>query len=114
MIWEKTLLIELFLKFKIDTFFFFSQKMLNFKLDAFDKYKICARIWSNIEAQINIIQKVGVWKMDLTKKEKKVLAGILKTEIMELNDLIDSESIKRDKAELEKNLKVVEAILAKI
>ncbi len=52
--------------------------------------------------------------MDLTKKEKKVLAGILKTEIMELNDLIDSESIKRDKAELEKNLKVVEAILAKI
>lgn len=52
--------------------------------------------------------------MDLTKKEKKVLADILKTEIMELNDLIDSESIKRDKDELEKNLKVVEAILAKI
>lgn len=52
--------------------------------------------------------------MDLTKKEKQVLTGILKTEIMELNDLIEAESVKRDKAELEKNLKVVEVIMAKI
>lgn len=52
--------------------------------------------------------------MDLTKKEKQVLTGILKTEIMELNDLIEAESVKRDKDELEKNLKVVEVIMAKI
>lgn len=52
--------------------------------------------------------------MNLTKKEIQVLTSILKTEIMELNDLIESTNLKKDKTELEKNLKVVEAIFAKI
>lgn len=52
--------------------------------------------------------------MNLTKKEIQVLTSILKTEIMELNDLIESTNLKKDKTELEKNLKVVEAILTKI
>ena len=54
------LLIELFLKFKIRTFFFFSQKSRCVIRTSFDKDKIFAKIESNIEVRINKIQKVGV------------------------------------------------------
>jgi hypothetical protein len=54
------LLIELFLKFKISTFFFFSQKSRGSIRATFDKDKIFAKIESNIEVRINKIQKAGV------------------------------------------------------
>lgn len=60
MIWEKMLLIELFQKFKISTFFFFSQKSWCVIRASFDKDKIFAKIESNIEVLINKIQKAGV------------------------------------------------------
>lgn len=60
MIWEKMLLIELFLKFKIGTFFIFSQKSSRSSRASFDKDKIFAKIESNIEVRINKIQKAGV------------------------------------------------------
>lgn len=60
MIWEKMLLIELFLKFKIGTFFIFSQKSGCASIASFDKDKIFAKIESNIEVRINKIQKAGV------------------------------------------------------
>ncbi len=60
MIWEKMLLIELFLKFKICTFLFFSQKSSRPIRASFDKDKIFAKIELNIEVLINKIQKAGV------------------------------------------------------
>lgn len=54
------LLIEYFLKFKISTFFFFSQKSRCVSGTSFDKDKIFAKIESNIEVRINKIQKAGV------------------------------------------------------
>lgn len=60
MIWEKMLLIELFQKFKISTFLFFSQKSSRSIRTSFDKDKIFAKIESDIEVRINKIQKAGV------------------------------------------------------
>ena len=60
MIWEKILLIELFQKFKISTFLFFSQKSRCVNRASFDKDKIFAKIELNIEVRINKIQKAGV------------------------------------------------------
>jgi hypothetical protein len=54
------LLIELFQKFKISSFFFFSQKSRCVIRASFDKDKIFAKIESNIEVRINKIQKAGV------------------------------------------------------
>lgn len=58
--WEKMLLIDKFPKFKISTFFFFSQKSRCVIRASFDKDKIFAKIESNIEVRINKIQKAGV------------------------------------------------------
>lgn len=53
--------------------------------------------------------------LELTKKEGKALVGILHTEIIEIEDLVNNENqSKQDKKELEKYLAVVKRILAKL
>lgn len=53
--------------------------------------------------------------LELTKKEEKALVGILHTEIIETEDLVNNENqSKQDKKELEKYLAVVKSILAKL
>lgn len=53
--------------------------------------------------------------LELTKKEGKALVGILHTEIIETEDLVNNENqSKQDKKELEKYLAVVKSILAKL
>ena len=53
--------------------------------------------------------------LELTKKEEKALVGILHTEIIETEDLVNNENqSKQDKKELEKYLAVVKRILAKL
>lgn len=53
--------------------------------------------------------------LELTKKEGKALVGILHTEIIETEDLVNNENqSKQDKKELEKYLAVVKNILAKL
>mgnify|MGYP004547616289 FL=1 len=53
--------------------------------------------------------------LELTKKEGKALVGILHTEIIEIEDLVNNENqSKQDKKELEKYLAVVKSILAKL
>ena len=53
--------------------------------------------------------------LELTKKEEKALVGILHTEIIETDDLVNNENqSKQDKKELEKYLAVVKRILAKL
>ena len=50
-----------------------------------------------------------------TKKEGKALVGILHTEIIETEDLVNNENqSKQDKKELEKYLAEVKSILAKL
>ena len=50
-----------------------------------------------------------------TKKEGKTLVGILHTEIIETEDLVNNENqSKQDKKELEKYLAEVKSILAKL
>lgn len=53
--------------------------------------------------------------LELTKKEGKALVGILHTEIIETEDLVNNENQnKKDKKELENYLAVVKSILAKL
>ncbi len=53
--------------------------------------------------------------LELTKKEGKDLVGILHTEIIETEELVNNENqSKQDKKELEKYLAVVKSILAKL
>lgn len=53
--------------------------------------------------------------LELTKKEGKALVGILLTEIIETEDLVNNEKqSKKDKKELENYLVVVKSILAKL
>lgn len=53
--------------------------------------------------------------LELTKKEGKALVGILHTEIIETEDLVNNEKqSKKDKKELENYLVVVKSILAKL
>lgn len=53
--------------------------------------------------------------LELTKKEGKALVGILHTEIIETEDLVNNEKqSKKDKKELENYLAVVKSILAKL
>lgn len=53
--------------------------------------------------------------LELTKKEGIALVGILHTEIIETEDLINNENqSKSDRKELEKYLAVVKSILAKL
>lgn len=53
--------------------------------------------------------------LELTKKEGKALVGILHTEIIETEDLVNNENqSKQDKKELEKYLAVVKNILVKL
>lgn len=53
--------------------------------------------------------------LELTKKEGKALVGILHTEIIETEDLVNNENqSKKDKKELENYLVVVKSILAKL
>lgn len=53
--------------------------------------------------------------LELTKKEGKALVGILHTEIIETEDLVNNENqSKKDKKELENYLAVVKGILAKL
>lgn len=53
--------------------------------------------------------------LELTKKEGNALVGILHTEIIETEDLVNNENqSKQDKKELEKYLAVVKSILAKL
>ena len=51
--------------------------------------------------------------MELSKKEKEVLVGILNTQVLELTELIET-SEGKDKEELENNLVVVKGILEKL
>ncbi|WP_455938254.1 hypothetical protein [Gemella morbillorum] len=53
--------------------------------------------------------------MDLTKKEKNALVGILKTEMIEVKDLItDEEMSKKDTNELKRYLTTIEGIFSKL
>ena len=53
--------------------------------------------------------------LELTKKEGKALVGILHTEIIETEGLVNNENqSKKDKKELENYLVVVKSILAKL
>ena len=53
--------------------------------------------------------------LELTKKEGNALVGILHTEIIETEDLVNNENqSKQDKKDLEKYLAVVKSILAKL
>ena len=84
-------------------------------ISPFDILKFNVRIASNIETWINNIQKDGAFIMDLTKKEKNALVGILKTEMNEVEDLIaDEEMDKKDTNELKRYLTTIEGIFNKL
>ncbi len=84
-------------------------------ISPFDILKFNVRIASNIETRINNIQKDGAFVMDLTKKEKNALVGILKTEMIEVKDLIaDEEMDKKDTNELKRYLTTIEGIFNKL
>ena len=84
-------------------------------ISPFDILKFNVRIASNIETRINNIQKDGAFVMDLTKKEKNALVGILKTETIEVKDLIANEEIsKKDTNELKRYLTTIEGIFNKL
>lgn len=96
-------------------FFIFSLKMERHQVSSFDILKFNVRIASNIETRINNIQKDGAFIMDLTKKEKNALVGILKTEMIEVKDLIaDEEMGKKDTNELKRYLTTIEGIFNKL
>lgn len=85
------------------------------QVSSFDILKFNVRIASNIETRINNIQKDGAFIMDLTKKEKNALVGILKTEMNEVEDLIaDEEMDKKDTNELKRYLTTIEGIFNKL
>lgn len=85
------------------------------RISPFDILKFNVRIASNIETWINNIQKDGAFIMDLTKKEKNALVGILKTEMIEVKDLIADEEIsKKDTNELKRYLTTIEGIFNKL
>lgn len=85
------------------------------RISPFDILKFNVRIASNIETRINNIQKDGAFIMDLTKKEKNALVGILKTEMIEVKDLIADEEIsKKDTNELKRYLTTIEGIFNKL
>lgn len=85
------------------------------RISPFDILKFNVRIASNIETRINNIQKDGAFVMDLTKKEKNALVGILKTEMIEVKDLIaDEEMDKKDTNELKRYLTTIEGISNKL
>jgi hypothetical protein len=85
------------------------------RISPFDILKFNVRIASNIETRINNIQKDGAFVMDLTKKEKNALVGILKTEMIEVKDLIaDEEMDKKDTNELKRYLTTIEGIFNKL
>ena len=85
------------------------------RISPFDILKFNVRIASNIEMRINNIQKDGAFIMDLTKKEKNALVGILKTEMIEVKDLIADEEIsKKDTNELKRYLTTIEGIFNKL
>lgn len=85
------------------------------QISPFDILKFNVRIASNIETRINNIQKDGAFIMDLTKKEKNALVGILKTEMIEVKDLIADEEIsKKDTNELKRYLTTIEGIFNKL
>lgn len=85
------------------------------QVSSFDILKFNVRIASNIETRINNIQKDGAFIMDLTKKEKNALVGILKTEMIEVKDLIaDEEMGKKDTNELKRYLTTIEGIFNKL
>ena len=85
------------------------------RISPFDILKFNVRIASNIETLINNIQKDGAFVMDLTKKEKNALVGILKTEMIEVKDLIaDEEMDKKDTNELKRYLTTIEGIFNKL
>lgn len=85
------------------------------RISPFDILKFNVRIASDIETRINNIQKDGAFIMDLTKKEKNALVGILKTEMIEVKDLIDDEEIsKKDTNELKRYLTTIEGIFNKL
>lgn len=89
--------------------------MKRHRISSFDILKFNVRIASNIETRINNIQKDGAFTMDLTKKEKNALVGILKTEMMEVKDLIADEEIsKKDTNELKRYLTTIEGIFNKL
>ena len=69
--------------------------MKRHRISPFDILKFNVRIASNIETRINNIQKDGAFIMDLTKKEKNALVSILKTEMIEVKDLIVDEEISK-------------------
>lgn len=53
--------------------------------------------------------------MELTKKEKNALIGILKTEMIEVKDLIaDDEMSKKDTKELKRYLTTIEGVFNKL
>lgn len=89
--------------------------MKRHRISPFDILKFNVRIASNIETRINNIQKDGAFIMDLTKKEKNALVGILKTEMIEVKDLIADEEIsKKDTNELNRYLTTIEGIFNKL
>lgn len=89
--------------------------MKRHQISPFDILKFNVRIASNIETRINNIQKDGAFIMDLTKKEKNALVGILKTEMIEVKDLIaDEEMSKKDTNELKRYLTTIEGIFNKL
>lgn len=89
--------------------------MKRHRISSFDILKFNVRIASNIETRINNIQKDGAFIMDLTKKEKNALVGILKTEMIEVKDLIaDEEMSKKDTNELKRYLTTIEGIFNKL
>lgn len=89
--------------------------MQRHQVSSFDILKFNVRIASNIETRINNIQKDGAFIMDLTKKEKNALVGILKTEMNKVEDLIaDEEMDKKDTNELKRYLTTIEGIFNKL
>ncbi len=89
--------------------------MKRHRISPFDILKFNVRIASNIETRINNIQKDGAFIMDLTKKEKNALVSILKTEMIEVKDLIvDEEISKKDTNELKRYLTTIEGIFNKL
>lgn len=89
--------------------------MKRHQISPFDILIFNVRIASNIETRINNIQKDGAFIMDLTKKEKNALVGILKTEMIEVKDLIaDEEMSKKDTNELKRYLTTIEGIFNKL
>lgn len=89
--------------------------MKRHRISPFDILKFNVRIASNIEMRINNIQKDDAFIMDLTKKEKNALVGILKTEMIEVKNLIADEEIsKKDTNELKRYLTTIEGIFNKL